>query len=168
VQSRYNSVNSGEIDSTGETVFEHLTPYYEADTWWFDGDEGQSIDIILESDDFDVVLQVYDKDGNLIAADDDSYGGTNAHLTFNLPADGNYYIRVSSNNNETGNYTLYLNDPSMENPTQYPYDGADLNNSNGSGNVTITTSLFNPTVNFYHNNFNGLQITTNGSVSITT
>ena len=166
VQSRYNSVNSGEIDFTGETVFEHLTPYYESDTWWFDGNKDDPVDIILTSDEFDVVLQVFDKDGNLIASDDDSYGGTNAHLTFSLPADGNYYIRISSNNDKTGNYVVYLNDAAMNNPTQYQYDGADLNNSTGTGSVSVTNSVYNPTVNFYHNNLNGMQITTKGSVTI--
>jgi len=166
-QSRYNSINSGEIDLYGETIFEHLTPYYQADTWWFSGSLDEAVDIILESDEFDVVLEVYDEDGNLIASDDDSYGGTDARLTFNLPADGNYYIRISSNNEETGNYTVYLNDESMLNPTQYPFDGADLDNSYGTGSIAITTSVFNPAANFYHNNLNGLQITTNGSVSLT-
>ncbi|NPV41217.1 MAG: hypothetical protein HPY72_07745 [Anaerolineae bacterium] len=167
VQGRYNSVNSGEIDPEGETIFEHLTPYYQADTWWFDGTSGQELDIILESEEFDVLLEVYDKDGHLIATDDDSYGGSDARLTFNLPADGNYYIRVSSNSSETGNYILYLNDEEMNNPTQYPFRGAMLDNSAGSGGVSVINSLFNSSVNFYHNNYHGLQIVTNGSVSIT-
>jgi hypothetical protein len=84
VQGRYNSVNSGEIDPEGETIFEHLTPYYQADTWWFDGTSGQELDIILESEEFDVLLEVYDKDGHLIATDDDATVEAIA-LTFNLP-----------------------------------------------------------------------------------
>jgi hypothetical protein len=31
----------------------------------------------------------------------------------------------------------------------------------------VINSLFNSSVNFYHNNYHGLQIVTNGSVSIT-
>ncbi|MDK2980712.1 MAG: hypothetical protein PWQ55_1059 [Chloroflexota bacterium] len=166
VQSRYNSVNSGQIDLLGETIFEHLTPYYESDTWWFDGYTDNAVDIILESDEFDVFLQVFDQDGNLIAVDDDGNGGTDARLTFTLPANGNYYIRVSGNNGGNGNYTLSLNDAAMEYPTLYRYSGAHLDNHGGSGSILITTSNFNSEPNFYHNNYDGLEILTAGSVTL--
>jgi len=166
VQSRYNSVNSGQIDLLGETIFEHLTPYYESDTWWFDGYTDDAVDIILESDEFDVLLKVFDQDGNLIATDDDSFGGTDARLTFTLPANGNYYIRVSASDGETGNYTLTLNDEALEYPTMYRFSGAHLDNDSGSGNIIITTSAFNKEPNFYHNNFDGLEILTAGSVTL--
>ena len=166
VQSRYNSVNSGQIDILGETIFEHLTPYYESDTWWFDGYTDDTVDIILESDEFDVLLEVFDQDGNLIATDDDSYGGTDARLTFSLAANGNYYIRVSASDGETGNYTLTLNDEALEYPTMYRFSGAHLDNDGGSGNIVITTSAFNEEPNFYHNNYDGLEILTAGSVTL--
>ena len=166
VQSRYNSVNNGQIDLLGETIFEHLTPYYESDTWWFDGFTDDAVDIILESDEFDVLLEVFDKDGNLIATDDDSYGVTDARLTFTLPANGNYYIRVSASDGETGNYTLTLNDEALEYPTMYRFSGAHLDNDGGSGNIVITTSVFNEAPNFYHNNYDGLEILTAGSVTL--
>lgn len=161
-QSRYNSVSSGEIDILGESVFEHLTPYYESDTWWFSG-EGE-IDLILESDEFDVLLQVYDKNGNLIAVDDDSYGETDARLTFTLPGNDSYYILVSGNSDGTGNYTLSLNDAALEYPTLYRYSGAVINNSYGSGHVYVKYSKTLPNPSFYHNNFNGLEILSSGSV----
>ena len=161
-QSRYNSVNSGEIDIEGESVYEHLTPYYKSDTWWFSG-EGE-IDLILESEEFDVLLQVYDKDGNLIAVDDDSYGETDARLTFTLPGYDSYYILVSGNNDGTGNYTLSLNDAALENPTLYRYSGAELNNSYGSSHVYVKSSRSLPNPSFYNNNYNGLEIASAGSV----
>jgi hypothetical protein len=166
-QSRYNSVNSGQIDLLGETIFEHLTPYYESDTWWFNGYTDDPVDIILESDEFDVLLEVFDQDGNLIATDDDSYGVTDARLTFTLPANGNYYIRVSTSNGEAGNYSLSLNDAAWEYPTLYRFSGAHLDNSGGSGNITIATSKFNEEPSFYHNNYDGLEILTAGSVTLT-
>ena len=73
-----------------------------------------------KANEFDVLLEVFDQDGNLIATDDDSYGGTDARLTFTLPANGNYYIRVSASNGETGNYTLTLNDEALEYPNHVP------------------------------------------------
>lgn len=161
-QSRYNSVSSGDIDILGESVFEHLTPYYESDTWWFSG-EGE-VDIILESDEFDVLLQVYDKNGTLIAVDDDSYNETDARLTFTLPGNDSYYILVSGNNEGTGNYILSLNDENLLYTTLYRYSGAVLNNSYGSSNVYIKTSKTLPSLNFYHNNYNGLEIISSGSV----
>lgn len=169
VQSRYNSVNSGEIDEFfGETIYEHLTPYYESDTWWFSGSENDAINITLVSEEFDVLLEVFDKDGILLYADDDSYGGTDAQLSFNLPADGNYYIRVSANGEGDGNYTLALNDDiyNPAYPTIYMFSGAVLKNTYGSGNVMVTTSGFNNEPSFYHNNINGLEIFTAGDVNL--
>ena len=163
VQSRYNSINSGEIDIEGESIFEHLTPYYQSDTWWFYG-EGE-VDIILESSEFDVLLQVFDKDGTLIAVDDDSYGDTDARLTFTLPAYDNYYILVSGNNEGSGNYTLSLNDAAMENPTLYRIYGAMLDNSYGNGsNVYVKSSKILQNPSFYHNNYTGLEIISSGYV----
>ena len=164
VQSRYNSVNSGEIDFYGETLYEHLTPYYESDTWWFDGSVGEAVEIILESDEFDVLLQVFDQDGNLIAVDDDSYGGTNAELSFTLPATGNYYIRVSANNSGEGNYILTLNDAAHDWTSMYRFDGAYLDNSYGIGDVIVTASKVNEDPSFYHNNYTGLEIISSGNV----
>ena len=167
VESRYNSVNSGEIDYYGETIYEHLTPYYESDTWWFDGVAGETVDIILESDEFDVLLQVFDKDGNLIAVDDDSYGGTDAQLNFELPLSSNYYIRVSANNSGEGNYVLTLNDAAHDWTTMYRFDGAYLNNSYGSGDVLVSNSKLNDDPSFYHNNHTGLEIISAGNVTLT-
>jgi hypothetical protein len=169
VQSRYNSVNSGEIDEFfGETIYEHLTPYYESDTWWFSGSENDLVTITLISEEFDVLLELFDKDGNLLYLDDDSFGGTDAQITYNLPADDNYYIRVSANGEEDGNYTLALNDDiyNPAYPTIYMFSGAVLNNTYGSGNVMVTTSSFNREPSFYHNNINGLEISTAGDVNL--
>ena len=166
VNARFNSLVSGSIDPWGETVFEHLAPNTPADVWWFNGDENDLMDIILVSDEFDVILEVFDKNNNLIAADDDSYTGTNARVTFTLPADGDYYIKVRQHGTGDGNYKLSLNDMYMNWVTLYEYSGAYLDNRNGTGGITIKSTSANMSPNFYHNNFNGLTVKSAGSVSL--
>lgn len=167
VNARFNSLVSGAIDSWGETVFEHLTPNTPADVWWFDGDENDEIDIILVSEEFDVILEVFDKNNNLIAADDDSYSGTNARVTFTLPTDGEYYIKVRQHGAGDGNYRLSLNDMYMNWVTLYEYSGAFIDNRYGSGSVTVKSTAANDAPSFYHNNFNGLTIRSAGAVTLT-
>jgi hypothetical protein len=166
VNARFNSLVSGSIDTWGETVFEHLAPNTPADVWWFDGDENDEVDIILVSDEFDVILEVFDKNNNLIAADDDSYTGTNARVTFTLPADGDYYIKVRQHGIGDGNYKLSLNDEYMNWVTLYEFTGAYVDNRNGIGGVTVKSTTTNGTPSFYHNNFNGLTIRSSGSVTL--
>lgn len=163
---KFNSLVSGSIDPWGETVYEHLASNTPADVWWFDGDENDEIDVILISNEFDVILEVFDKNNNLIAADDDSYTGTNARVTFNLPADGEYYIKVRQHGTGDGNYTLSLNDEYKNWITLYEYSGAYLDNQNGVGGITIKSTSADPSPNFYHNNHNGLTIKSAGAVSL--
>ena len=62
--------------------------------------------VSLSSDDFDTYLSLYDMNGNLIASNDDSGGGTNSELEIPLNA-GSYIVEASSYYpNETG--TFYL------------------------------------------------------------
>jgi hypothetical protein len=75
----------------------------------FDGRNGQSIAVSLESDTFDPMLDIFSPDGNLLITDDDSGEGLNAALTTQLPADGNYYLIVRSVDESTdGNYYLIV------------------------------------------------------------
>ncbi|HUV16350.1 MAG TPA: right-handed parallel beta-helix repeat-containing protein [Pelolinea sp.] len=166
VDARYNSLVSGQIDIYGETIFEHLTPNHDADIWWFDGFADDEVDAILTSEKFDAILELYDKDNNLIAADDDSYGGTNARITINLPADGEYYLKVRQNGAGDGNYVLSLNDEYMYEVSLYEYSGAYLDNTMGTGNVSISSTSANGSPSYYHNNFNGLTVKSAGAVSL--
>ena len=166
VNARYNSLVSGAIDIFGETIFEHLTPNVDSDAWWFDGYENDEVDAILVSDKFDAVLEIFDKDNNLVAADDDSYGGTNARVTFNLPADGDYYIKVRSNGVGDGNYQLSLNDEYLNWVTLYEYSGVYLDNTYGAKGVTIKSTNANVSPNYYHNNNDGLTIKSAGAVTL--
>lgn len=70
---------------------------------------GQQVDISLESDDFDAYIQVRDPNNEVLGEDDDSGGGTNAHLTMLAPSAGRYTILANSYGpNEYGDYTLHV------------------------------------------------------------
>ena len=68
------------------------------------------LDLLLASTDFDAYLVVLDAQGNVVAEDDDSGGGTNAEIVQNLPA-GTYYVvaKPLAYYDSTGNYTLTFN-----------------------------------------------------------
>jgi len=68
-----------------------------------------TIDLRLNSGDFDAYLVVLDAKGDLVAQDDDSGGGTNARIQQKLTA-GKYYVYAKpfANYYSVGNYTLTL------------------------------------------------------------
>jgi len=73
------------------------------------GAAGETLNLTLTSPVFDVYLFVFDSDGNVLAEDDDSAGGTDAKLTVTLPADGDYLVVANSVGNDAlGPYTIDL------------------------------------------------------------
>ena len=77
------------------------------DVHFFEGREGQVVRLRLTSADVDAYLILYDTDGNWLASDDDSGGGTDALIVFTLPADGVYMVLANTVfEGETGRYTL--------------------------------------------------------------
>ena len=58
-------------------------------------DEGQTVKIDLQAVEWDAYLRIFGN-GELLASDDDSGGGTNSLLTFTAPSSGDFVIRVSS------------------------------------------------------------------------
>lgn len=91
-------------------------------TYTFEGTAGQTVVLILESDDFDPFVSLLDSDGTVLASDDDSAGSLNALLEFTLPADGTYSVEVTSFfSNPRGTYTLSLGDgAAVAMPTNEP------------------------------------------------
>lgn len=57
-------------------------------------EEGQSVEINLESDDADTYLVLLDEDEDEIASDDDGGGSLNSRLVFTPEEDGTYFIQV--------------------------------------------------------------------------
>lgn len=71
-------------------------------------ESGQSVSMMLVSDDFDAYLQVLDSSGMTLAEDDDSGGNLNSALLFTAPVAGTYTVVVGSFGGmaTTGAYTL--------------------------------------------------------------
>src|SRR5690606_23039272 len=67
------------------------------DAYSFAGREGQRVQAIMRSGDFDTYLQLGGVDGEFtaLASDDDGLGeGTDSRLNFTLPYDGTYVLRA--------------------------------------------------------------------------
>jgi serine protease Do len=78
------------------------------DRFRFQGEAGDVARVILESDDFDVFLELWDPEGRMLASDDDGLGVSNAWLEVELPVSGEYELRVRSYMLEFGEYRLRL------------------------------------------------------------
>ena len=112
-----------------------------SENWYFYGNAGDALDIILQSGDIDVYLTLYDSSNNVIASDDNGYGGTDARIEVVLGSDDDYRIEVSYSGMEGdyGIYTLSINDENYGNSI-FPGAGAILVNSAGTAGVTISTT----------------------------
>ncbi len=83
------------------------TSYYQP--WAFTGTAGQVVQIDMTSTDFDAFLYLEDQNGNRLATDDDSGGGTNARIVYTLPYTGTYRILANAyRRGEKGRYTLRI------------------------------------------------------------
>lgn len=84
------------------------------DAFTFSGREGQRIQAIMRSGDFDTYLQIGKADGDFIALADDDDGlmeGTDSRLNFTLPEDGDYVLRaLPLGSDAEGLYSLELID----------------------------------------------------------
>jgi hypothetical protein len=81
------------------------------DAYWFTGQQGDEVQIRMNSSAFDSFLILQANSGDPpIAFDDNSGGGRDALIRFRLPATGNYVIIATPYaRNQTGAYTLTLN-----------------------------------------------------------
>lgn len=82
-----------------------------ADFYVFNGNQGQRVDIRLNSSDFDTYLGLANETGTFVREDDDGGGGTNSRITVTLPETGLYIILANSVfPNQFGNYFLSLSE----------------------------------------------------------
>lgn len=83
------------------------------DTYTFEGEQGQTMTIELQSEDFDPVLLLKGPDGEVFTSNDD-YGGTlNSTIVVELPDTGTYSAVASSFSGQGGNYQIEVR-PSSE------------------------------------------------------
>lgn len=90
----------------GETVSANLGKPV-GDRWSFTANAGDMIGLSMVSE-FDNYLELYDAGGNLLVSDDDSGGSGDAHISYTLPAAGQYMIVARAYSDGTGPYTLAL------------------------------------------------------------
>lgn len=77
------------------------------DIYAFEGRAGQRVQIDMTSGEIDSYLILLDPNGNDLAQDDDSGGGTNARLSVILPSDGIYLLMANAYEaGQTGSYNL--------------------------------------------------------------
>jgi len=157
-------------DDTGDQITDRL-PFEAAydEVWYFVGEVGQSIELLLSSDFFDPYLELFDANWVLLTADDNSGTDSDAQITYSLPTDGTYYVRVSSVlAEEYGKYLLSMAGASPENGNYSSYMGVNINNTynNGTGNVTITAPKGGYGLDVRDNNYVGVFITTNGNIAM--
>lgn len=82
-----------------------------ADFYVFNGNQGQIVDIRLNSSAFDTYLGLANETGTFIREDDDGGGGTNSRIVATLPETGLYIILANSVfPNQFGEYSLSLNE----------------------------------------------------------
>ncbi|MEB3289297.1 MAG: hypothetical protein VKI82_05245 [Leptolyngbya sp.] len=74
----------------------------------FEGQAGQTVTIIMESDDFDTVLSLQTATGEEIAFNDDFGGSLNSRIVAEIPADGTYRIVARSYAGNGGNFSLVV------------------------------------------------------------
>ena len=84
------------------------------DSYRFSGTEGNRVQVIARSGDFDTLLRIGSADGEFeaLATDDDGLGeGTDSRLNFTLPETGSYVVRVSPlSTDSVGLYSVELID----------------------------------------------------------
>lgn len=74
----------------------------------FEGQAGQFVTIILESEDFDPVLSLQTATGEEIAFNDDFGGSLNSRIVAELPADGTYRVVARSYAGNGGDFDLVV------------------------------------------------------------
>ncbi|MBZ0279903.1 MAG: pre-peptidase C-terminal domain-containing protein [Anaerolineae bacterium] len=110
------SVPGGSEIAIGGSVTSELEPGQDSTIYTFEGEAGQLITINLSSDDFDAYVTLNDPSGFYLTSDDDSGGGLDSRIAvFTLPENGTYSIVVESFDGESGQFTLSLSTPTIEN-----------------------------------------------------
>ena len=134
-----------------------------SENWGFYGSAGDAMDIVVFSntDGFSPIITIYN------SAETWSVTNSTNVIDTNLPGDDWYRIEVTFEGlfEGQGFYTLHINDEDGDN-TVYPGSGVALNNASGKGSVKIYTTKTNPENHFDGNAGMGIDIKTNGSITI--
>jgi hypothetical protein len=152
----------------GESVHERLTSISKYDTWYFTTTSADtSVNIILESTEFDGLLELYDAAGNLIASNDNGYGETDAQIQTILASIGTYYIHVLSADDAHGNYLISINDESHAYQTTSIFTALCWIIPPAKGRFLINRTTNNNWNTFDDNNYSGIEVESKGSITVT-
>ncbi len=135
------------------------------EAWYFTGDG--LVDIQLRSADFIPLLYLYDSAGHMLAWDMNTGDLNDAFISaFTLPAAGDYYVEVAAKDDGWGVYQLALNNPITSITGYYLYQyGVLVDNTFGSGDVMVLP-LGTKGNTFSYNGSNGLDINSNGNITV--
>ena len=166
VEASHNSVFEGTIYNWAGTIHEHLSHEQglRPDKWWFNG--SGNVTITLDSVDFDAYLELRDKNGGLLAADDNSGVGTDASITYNLGgvADNFYILVKDAADADGGGYKLALS--LYAGSTSYYYNGIYIYSDGSASGITVKANAKGIGVVTDDNSGSGLSINTEGAVSL--
>ncbi len=96
----------GSLSAASPRLESDNSPYA---THEFSASTGETVEIRMESSDFDTYLILFDPFGNLVGEDDDSGGGTNSRITFTAETSGSYVAYANSYSpDSTGSYSLSI------------------------------------------------------------
>jgi plastocyanin len=102
----YGETKTGAIDAADGTAPEYGGL---AEPVSFDGEEGDTVEITMTSEEFDTYLVLADPDGTVVAQNDDGAGSLDSRIVHTLSQSGSYTIWCSSfSENATGTYELSL------------------------------------------------------------
>jgi hypothetical protein len=109
-------LQSGSLEDTDETI---STQYVQVgDSYSFQGQANQKIEISMDSPDFDTYLMLQNAAGETIATNDDDGEGSNALLNTVLPETGSYRIIATAYAPDgVGSYRLGVNELQLVNPS---------------------------------------------------
>lgn len=99
-------------------------------------EEDQTVEITLESEDFDTVLEIYNEDDDLVGENDDGFdSGYNSFLEFTAEEDGTYTIRVEAFGGEPdGDFELTVESANGDDEDEDTDEDADDEENMGDAN----------------------------------
>ena len=136
---------SGSLDYNDQAGWNQAYSYAYQDDYLLSGLDNQTVQINLDSSEFDAYLELLDANtGTILATDDDSGGGSNAQLNFTAQAGGQYLIRATSfYAYEVGSYSLsaYIGDNNSPNPPTPPAGSNSFDSTYGYGLVDAAAAV---------------------------
>lgn len=152
---------SGNSTQEAPVAFNGIIEKNGDEDWFrFTAKKGQNWEINVHAQDIrsplDAVLNVYKKDGGSIAGNDDS-GSPDSYLRFNVPADGEYFVRVTDHLGRGGdNFVYRIELTPIEQTLRYSIPEVARNDSQGRQAMAVPRGgRFMTLMNIKRNNFGG-------------